>query len=70
MRFLIDMPLSPTMTAWLNEQGHDAVHASALGLNRAPDPVILARARSEEAQLAFSIVVVEKFRIRRRRLPL
>ena len=29
-------------------QGHDAVHASSIGLARAPDTEIIARARNEE----------------------
>lgn len=120
MRFLVDMPLSPGLAAWLERQGHDAVHASEMGLYRASDSVILERARNEERvvvtadlgfsrllvslqskgpalvlfrggnyseqeaverlqrtletipaeELAGSIVVIEKGRIRRRRLPI
>lgn len=119
MRFLVDMPLSPELAAWLGRQGHDAVHALEVGLDRAPDAVILERARNEERvvvtadldyprllalaqaggpglilfrggnyneqeaverltraletipneELPNSIVVIEKGRIRRRRLP-
>lgn len=119
MKFLIDMPLSPGLAIWLEEQGHDAVHALGLGLARASDEVILERARrgqqvvvtadldyprllaltgakgpglilfrggdysEQEAvarlrrtletipndELPNSIVVIEKGRIRRRRLP-
>jgi len=47
MRFLIDMPLSPTLAPWLRQQGHDALHAAEVGLHRAPDGAILERARSE-----------------------
>ena len=47
MKFLVDMPLSPELAAWLRDQGHDAVHAAELGLNRAPDVKILARAKQE-----------------------
>ena len=47
MNFLVDMPLSPALAAWLREQGHDAVHAADLGLDRAPDVEILARAKHE-----------------------
>ncbi len=114
------MPLSPELAAWLIGQGHDAVHATELGLNRAPDAAVLERARNDgrvvvtadldyprllalaqaegpglivfrggdyseqEAEVrlrraleavpvedfANSIVVIEKTRIRRRRLPL
>ena len=48
MRFLVDMPLSPMLSAWLTGRGHDAAHASELGLSRAPDTAILARARAEQ----------------------
>ena len=44
MKFLIDMPLSPDLVQWLQHRGHDAVHAAALGLDRAPDTTIIARA--------------------------
>ena len=47
MKFLIDMPLSPVLAAWLREQGHDAVHADQIGLSRSPDTMILARAKGE-----------------------
>lgn len=47
MRFPVDMALSPGLADWLVERGHDAVHASAIGLARAPDPDIIERARSE-----------------------
>jgi len=47
MRFLVDMPLSPTLAAWLRQQGHDAVHAAEIGLHRASDGVILECARGE-----------------------
>ena len=48
MRFLVDMPLSPALAIWLAEQGHDAVHASLVGLAQAPDTQILERARHEQ----------------------
>jgi predicted nuclease of predicted toxin-antitoxin system len=47
VKFLIDMPLSPAVAAWLIEQGHDAVHADHLGLDRATDSEIMARAKRE-----------------------
>ena len=47
MKFLIDMPLPPALAIWLNGQGHDAVHALDLGLDRAPDTEIIARAATE-----------------------
>jgi predicted nuclease of predicted toxin-antitoxin system len=47
VKFLVDMPLSPTLAQWLQSQGHDAVHASVLGLDRAPDTDIIERAKNE-----------------------
>jgi predicted nuclease of predicted toxin-antitoxin system len=47
VRFLIDMPLSPALAQWLIGQGHDAVHAAALNLARAPDTAVMAQAESE-----------------------
>jgi predicted nuclease of predicted toxin-antitoxin system len=41
VKFLVDMALSPDLAIWLRSQGHDAVHASELALNRAPDTQIL-----------------------------
>jgi len=120
MKFLIDMPLSPALARWLVVEGHDALHASELGLGRAPDVEIIERAKHEartivtadldyprllalaqstepslilfrdgdwteadviarmaqvltaltEADIAQSIIVIEKDRLRRRRLPL
>lgn len=120
MRFLVDMPLSPELVGWLVRHGHDAIHALSAGLDRAPDEVIVERARNEQRviitadldyprllalaqaegpglilfrggnyseqetverltrtlesvpmqELPHSIVVIEKGRIRRRRLPL
>ena len=114
------MPLSPGLARWLRDRGHDAVHAFTLGLDRAPDPVILRHARDDqrviitadldyprllaqthdegpglilfrggnyseqesidrlraaldavpEDQFPHSIIVIEKARIRQRRLPL
>jgi len=42
------MPLSPLLAKWLTQIGHDAVHASELGLATAPDRLILGRARQEQ----------------------
>lgn len=47
MRFLIDMPLSPRLVVWLAGQGHDAVHALDVGLDRASDAVIVRYAQDE-----------------------
>lgn len=120
MKFLVDMPLSPALAAWLRGLGHDAVHASERGLHDAPDEGVMAGAEREgrvivtadldyprllalaraaapgvvlfrdgewgedevrarlttllagipEADLQRSIVIVERSRVRRRRLPL
>ena len=120
MRFLVDMPLSPALAAWLVDHGHDAVHAAAVGLASESDAAIMACARQErrtiitvdldyprlltlaqatepslilfrqgdwsdaavvarmseilatltEADLARSILVIDHFRVRRRRLPI
>jgi predicted nuclease of predicted toxin-antitoxin system len=42
------MALAPRVATWLIEQGHDAVHTSAIGLDRAPDPQIVDRARTDD----------------------
>ena len=47
MRFLIDMPISPLLAEWLQREGHDAVHATHIGLEQAPDEEIIAQARKE-----------------------
>lgn len=120
MRFLIDMPLSPELVSWLFQRGHNAIHASEVGLAFASDVIILEHARSEQRiiitadldyprilaltkaeepglilfrggnysnqevierlgrvfelitneELSNSIIVIEKKRIRRRRLPI
>jgi predicted nuclease of predicted toxin-antitoxin system len=110
---LVDMPLPPALARWLATQGHDAVHASAIGLGRSADAEILTRAREDtrtvvtadldyprllalagaegpslilfrgggwseadilnvigEGAIARSIVVVDRTRVRRRRLPI
>ena len=114
------MPLSPNLARWLQTEGHDAVHVSTIGLNRADDIEIIARAVAErrtvitadldyprllaiagtsnpslilfrggdwsdaeiigrmgailavtgEADMEQSILVVERDRLRRRRLPI
>jgi predicted nuclease of predicted toxin-antitoxin system len=47
VKFLVDMPLPPALARWLAAQGHDAVHADAVGLGRSTDREILTRARQE-----------------------
>ena len=41
------MPLPPGLAQWLSDTGYDAVHAVTLGLQRAPDSNIMARAGQE-----------------------
>ena len=47
MRFLVDMPLSPQLAVWLREHGHDADHASSVGLHNAKDHRIIEIAREQ-----------------------
>src|SRR4051794_39561010 len=42
------MPLSSELAVRLVQQGHDAIHVSHVGLDRAADSVILQRARDEQ----------------------
>ena len=41
------MPLSPTLARWLADSGHDAIHASDIGMERALDAEIVGRAKRE-----------------------
>jgi predicted nuclease of predicted toxin-antitoxin system len=120
VKFLVDMPLSPALAGALTAHGHDAVHASTAGLDRASDAEILVRAGQDgrtvitadldyprllalagavgpslilfrggdwkeaevvarmqqllgsfgESDIARSIIVVDRGRVRRRRLPI
>jgi predicted nuclease of predicted toxin-antitoxin system len=47
LKFLVDMPVTPQAVPYLQDKGHDAVHASAVGLGSGPDSDILDRARAE-----------------------
>ncbi len=47
MNFLVDMPVSPQLSAWLKQEGHDAVHASEIGLHKAKDKDIAEIARKQ-----------------------
>jgi predicted nuclease of predicted toxin-antitoxin system len=51
MKFLIDNNLSPLLAQHLAAAGHDAVHLREYGLQAAPDPVVLARTRTESRVL-------------------
>ena len=48
MRFLVDIALSPELARFLQERGHDAVHAGALGLWKATDASILSVGIAEQ----------------------
>jgi predicted nuclease of predicted toxin-antitoxin system len=48
VKFLVDMPLSPAVARWLEQEGHDAVHAYDIGLSHASDEEVLHKAREEE----------------------
>lgn len=61
MKFLIDMPLSPTLATWLKQQGHDALHASEIGLHRAPDSEIMKRAQGEGGLSLRQISIIPGF---------
>lgn len=47
MKFLVDMPVTPRLVDWLAAAGHDAVHASAVGLASATDQLVITRALAE-----------------------
>ena len=48
MKFLADMAISQRTVTWLRDQGHEVVHLREQEMQRAPDDVILAKARDEE----------------------
>ncbi|MFO0839209.1 MAG: DUF5615 family PIN-like protein [Phycisphaerae bacterium] len=54
MRFLIDQAVSPRLSRWLSEQGHQAQHVRERGLSSAPDEVIFALAAKEDAVIVTS----------------
>jgi predicted nuclease of predicted toxin-antitoxin system len=45
LKFIVDMPVTPQAVPHLQDKGHDAVHASAVGGR--PDSDTLDRARAE-----------------------
>jgi predicted nuclease of predicted toxin-antitoxin system len=47
MKFFADMGIAQHTVAWLQEAGHDALHARDVEMQRAPDEDILAKARDE-----------------------
>ena len=48
MKLLIDMNLSPGWVEVFKQQGLEALHWSAVGDPRAPDPIIMEWARANE----------------------
>ncbi len=48
MRFLIDMPITPKAVAHLQAAGHDAVHASSIGLSGVSDSDVIEVARRDQ----------------------
>jgi predicted nuclease of predicted toxin-antitoxin system len=48
LKFLVDMPVTPQAVAHLRSMGHEAVHASEVGLATSPDSKIVDRAQAEE----------------------
>jgi predicted nuclease of predicted toxin-antitoxin system len=46
MRFVVDTNLRPALANWLNEHGHEAAHATALGLESERDIEIWRHAAS------------------------
>jgi predicted nuclease of predicted toxin-antitoxin system len=47
LKFLVDENLSERVAEVLVENGHDAIHVREIGLERADDPVVMARAEAE-----------------------
>ncbi len=47
MRFLCNMGVSPKVTRWLRDGGHDAVHLAEEGLEQLDDDSIYSKARAE-----------------------
>jgi predicted nuclease of predicted toxin-antitoxin system len=59
VKFLIDNNLSPILAESLRSAGHEAVHLRELGLQDAPDPVVLEYARSEGCVAADQFAIIE-----------
>jgi predicted nuclease of predicted toxin-antitoxin system len=51
VKFLLDLNLPPSLAMILREKGHEAVHASDLGLVSAPDRMVLEKAKIDGAVL-------------------
>ena len=48
MKFLLDMPVSPSLLNTLRDHGHEGVHAHQINHDRAPDTDLLKIARRED----------------------
>ena len=51
MRFLADAGISPETADFLRRRDHEAVHVRELGMQRAPDRLLVDRARAEDRVL-------------------
>ena len=49
MRFLADAGISPRTVEFLRGHGHTAIHVRELGMQRAPDRLVVEKARAEES---------------------
>ena len=49
MRFLADAGISPRTVEFLTQLGHEAIHVRTLGLQRAPDLVLVEQARADNS---------------------
>lgn len=47
MRFLADAGISPKTVDFLRRSGHEALHVRELGMHRAPDRLLIEKARAE-----------------------
>ena len=48
MRFLLDMPVRPSLIGVLEDHGHESVHAQEIGKSRASDRELLELAMADE----------------------
>ena len=53
MKFLVDMPVTPQAVPHLEGKGHEAAHASSVGLSTEPDSGVLEHAR-QHAQIVIT----------------